>query len=69
MARHTNHWTAPGPGPKEGRAPVRFSADEEMVGAIERATALSVGNLRLRVVAASDLIALKFWADEDPSSC
>jgi predicted nucleotidyltransferase len=64
---HSDNWIAPGPGPKEGRTPVQFSADEEMAGAIERATSLSVGDLRLRLVTASDLVALKLRAAEDPS--
>jgi hypothetical protein len=64
---HSDNWIAPGPGPKVGRTPVQFTADTEMAGAIERATALSVGGLRLRLVTASDLIALKLRAAEDPS--
>lgn len=64
---HSDNWIAPGPGPKEGRTPVQFSADEEMAGAIDRATALAVGGLRLRLVTASDLVALKLRSAEDPS--
>jgi hypothetical protein len=64
---HSDNWIAPGPGPKETRTPVQFSADEGMAGAIERATPVSVGGIRMRLVTAGDLLALKLRAAEDPS--
>jgi hypothetical protein len=64
---HSDNWIAPGSGPKDSRTPVQFSADHEMAGAIQRATPLVVGSLRLRLVTAGDLLALKLRAAEDPS--
>jgi hypothetical protein len=46
---------------------VQFTADALMAQAIDRATQISVGDLRLRLVTAADLLGLKLRAAEDPS--
>jgi predicted nucleotidyltransferase len=64
---HSDNWLAPGPGPREARTPVQFSADPLMAGAVDRANAVAVAGLQLRLVTASDLLALKLRAAEDPT--
>ncbi len=64
---HSDNWLAPGAGPKKFRTPVQFSADPIAHGAVERARLITIGDLRLRLVGAGDLMVLKFQAAEDPS--
>ena len=65
---HSDNWLAPGSGSHKERTPVQFSAEEAaLIGAIVRARVIDVGGVRLSLVAASDLIALKLAAEEEPT--
>ncbi len=64
---HSDNWYAPGSGPAKQRTPVQFSADEATAGAVDRARAIDLGAVRLRLVTADDLLLLKLRAAEDPS--
>ena len=60
-------WLAPGTGSPKERTLLKFSAEEDsLVGAVERACVIDVDGMRLRLVAAPDLIALKLADAEDP---
>jgi hypothetical protein len=64
---HGDHWLAPGPGLREERTALQFSAeDNALVGTVERACVIEVDGMRLRLVTALDLIVLKLAAAEDP---
>jgi hypothetical protein len=64
---HSDNWVAPGPGPAKQRTVVQFSADEQpFVEAVDRASLIDVGDLRLRLVTPSDLVILKLAAAEEP---
>lgn len=60
-------WLAPGTGSPQERTVLRFSAEEDsLAGAVERACVVDVDGMRLRLVAAPDLVALKLADAEDP---
>lgn len=64
---HRDTWLAPGTGSPEERTVVQFSAGEDsLVDAVERAYIIDVDGMRLRLVTAPDLIALKLATAEDP---
>jgi hypothetical protein len=64
---HGDTWLAPGTGSLEERTVLQFSAEENsLVGAVERACVIDVDGMRLRLVAAPDLVALKLADAEDP---
>jgi hypothetical protein len=60
-------WLAPGTGSPEERTVLKFFAEEDsLVGVVERACVIDVDGMRLRLVAAPDLIALKLADAENP---
>jgi predicted nucleotidyltransferase len=64
---HSDNWLAPATGEHPQRTVVQFSAEEPVfVGAVERASLVDLGGLRLRLVTAADLILLKLAAAEAP---
>ena len=64
---HGDTWLAPGTGSREERTVLQFLAEEDsLVGAVERACVIDVDGMRLRLVAAPDLVALKLANAESP---
>ncbi len=64
---HSDNWRAPGPGPRQRRTAIQFSAEDVGIdAAVARARAIDAGGFRLRLATPADLLVLKLAAAEEP---
>src|SRR5665213_11170 len=60
-------WRAPGPGPRQRRTAIQFSAEDVGIdAAVAHERAVDAGGFRLRLATAADLLVLKLGAAEEP---
>ena len=65
---HSDNWRAPGPGPRQQRTVIQFSAEDVGIeDAVARARSVDAGGFTLRVATPADLLVLKLAAAEEPS--
>jgi hypothetical protein len=64
---HSDNWRAPGSAPLKQRTAIQFSAEDVgIASAVERAHAIDIGGMTLRIASPSDLVVLKLAAAEEP---